>query len=113
MAAHDNTVLAALDWHGLTCHWPKCYRTAVNETHTHVVDSCNNLDYADPLGNNIAFLCTEHTTELYRHTARRIRRLVRQGGRPACSTCGAPLIVVSDIVRAVKPIKAESEDTSA
>lgn len=110
----DDATLTYLDWGNYSCQWWRCYQSAVNEVHTHVVNSCNNRDHTDVFGDTIHLLCAQHTTELKTAAQRRINRLNRFG-RPMCTTCGAPLADAEDIVRSVRrmvKIIRESESTA-
>lgn len=109
----DNTLLAVLDWSDYTCQWWRCNNTAVNEVHTHVIDSCNNDDVCDPFGNTIHLLCDTHTSRLKLAAARRLEKNAKR--RRACCSCGAPVITITDIIRSVTRLAAAvgRKETSA
>lgn len=108
--AGDIDVLAALDWQ-YRCQWRKCRDPAVNEVHTHLIDMCSNVHYADMWGNTVTFFCEQHTSEVQRAAKNMVARLNKApiSGPAQCQSCGAPLVEMSDILRSIGPMARREE----
>lgn len=76
----------------------ECRSTAV---HIHALDACNDPEL--PFGNHVELRCGECLEMLKAEIAAPVNRLNRIG-LTRCAGCGAPVVEVGDVVRAVHEI---------
>lgn len=106
MTADPIESLTALDWTAVQCqcdhprHHPPCTGQATHAVECHAIDDCDNPDHG-PFGNKVQVLCDACLDRLRAHVAAELAGLAKLGGRFACSTCGCPVAVVGDVLRAV------------
>lgn len=100
MSTQPVDAIAHLDWNTIACQCPS-HRTPCNARATHLVrihalHACNQpgLYY----GNRVELRCYECLLRLIAEVSYRLDKL-RQWGIPCCSSCGAPMVTVGDVVR--------------
>jgi hypothetical protein len=100
--------LAPLDWQHITCqcgvHYGGCRNQGAKIVVIHAVGACDQPGL-DEDGNRVEIRCTQCVEQLRREIDYKIRRLNRVSlGRACCEPCGAPLGLVSDVLREVKDL---------
>lgn len=93
-------------------HMQECGAEAAVMITIHQVNHCTGDDpdvSVDADGNEVGPMCVACHDRAVDYTSRWLERLLaaarRLGGVPACGTCGAPIMHVSDVIRDVRPLK--------
>lgn len=105
----DAQILEPLDWHTVTCQCEHTHRvpggcpnTATRQVEIHSLGDCNRADLS-PFGNHVMLLCDPCLAHEIRMQTRMIERLTRYG-IPICTSCGAPIADIGDVIRENRPI---------
>lgn len=105
----DADILEHLDWHTVACQCEHthrtpdgCTNTATRQVEIHSLGDCNRKDL-NPFGNEVLLLCDACLHVQVSMTANMIKRLTEYG-IPICTSCGAPLADVGDVIRENRPI---------
>ncbi len=105
MTSPDLDFLRHHDWHTIQCQCPHgCTRPAHYTLALHALHQCNDPALG-PFGNRIELYCQRCLHNLHDVIEIKLARIPRDGPRPECETCGAPVQTVGDVLRSVRPLQ--------
>lgn len=106
MTTPNTDLFEALDWNAYSCqctqHRHPCPNRATHIVHIHAISACDEPGLAD--GDRVELRCAECVLRLQAELHYRLMKL-NTWGLCACATCGAPVVEVGDVVRAVEELK--------